>query len=132
MLLTIWNFTRHPIPCHLAPKTTTLDSFSIPNLRKQNTPTTPPSEFLVEPHNDFSTTLPKGCFKNITLISHGGPAKLASEGRKSAQVGLQIKLSIGVAQSWKVISVPEGSPWKLYLVKVGVFRTVSPLKTFDL
>lgn len=125
MLLTIWNFTRLPIPGHLAPKPTLSDRFSLSSLRNQNLPTVEPSKFLVQPYIDFSTTLPSSCFKKITLIPHGesasDQAEPAIEGQNNQPgVGLQVKISIGATQGWKAIPVSEGSPWRLFLIKVSL------------
>jgi len=125
MLLKIWNFTGNPIPGYVSPNPTVADRFSIKSLRNQTTPTVEPSRFLVQPYVDFSTTLPKGCCREITLLPHGNPtinqAEITSgqvEGQSSQQVdppGLQIKLSV---RNWKVVPAVEGSPWRMFLVNV--------------
>jgi len=121
MLLTIWNFTGNPIPGYTAPNPNVANRFNIKALRNQATPTEP-SRFLVQPYVDFSTTLPKGCCKSITLLPHGNPAnneaEVASGPVESQQVdppGLQISLSV---RDWKVVPAVEGSPWKMFLVNV--------------
>jgi hypothetical protein len=119
MLLTIWNFTGNPIPGYHA---AVPDRFSIQNLRKQKT-TVEPSKFLVQPFFDFSTTLPKGCFREITLLPHGkqgsNQAELVAQNDQQVDSpGLQIRISLGAPRNWNVVPVAEGSPWRLFLVKV--------------
>jgi hypothetical protein len=123
MLLTIWNFTGNPIPGFLAPEATVPDRFSIQSLKKEKT-TVEPSRFLVQPFFDFSTTLPKGCFKEITLLPHDEPGSNQAElaaGQNDQQVdstGLQIRIPLGGPRNWNVVPVAEGSPWRLFLVNV--------------
>lgn len=128
MLLTICNLTQDPVCGLHAPKATVLNRFSIQHFMSQSCPLVKSSKFIIQPYSDLSTNLPKCCADEITLLPYGeaasNRAELACgpvEGRNNDSVhspGLQIKVSICATQTWKVVRVVKGFPWRLFLVKV--------------
>ena len=130
MLLTIWNFTHEPISGFVNPERKLSDRFS---LRKARTPSVPlpPPAFDLHPHIDFSTTIPKGRCKEITLLCNprntpGAQVDTTVMASVTAQAdenpvvrqAVNISVSMGITPSWKVVAADADTPWTLILTRV--------------
>ena len=135
MLLTIWNFTHEPISGFVNPERKLSNRFSLRKADTPSVPLPPPTTFDLHPHIDFSTTLPKGSCREITLLRNprdiiGAQVDTTVPASVTAQSALVdadlenpvvrqgVNISMSTSTNWKVVAADADTPWTLILTRV--------------
>lgn len=108
--LTISNLTGHPITA-LIPLVSIQEQEHNPCKWSRQRACRETSEVVLKPQLEHSATFPRRFRNEVALRS-------SRDGQGLANSDIRISISMPPKAFWRCVFVPEGCPWRIYMIKV--------------